>query len=157
MPMQGVSGKAVDGDFSPLAERHVRDLSLLVIGDHPDALGCQGGNLSTGPDQLARLDLPMTEDAVLRSGDGGVVQIELRHHESGASSFERRFVLSQLTIKHRERALRRACLRPILGKLCLELSMSGLELLARLDGRRSGFIESRLACKVPAVLIAPGA
>src|SRR5271168_2347956 len=140
MAMQGVPGKAVDADFSPLAEGHVRDLSLLVIGDNPDALGCQGGDLGTGTDQLARFDLPMTEDAVLRSGDAGVIQVELRHHESGASNFERRFVLSQLTIEHRERALRRACLRPILGKLCLELSMSGLKLLARLDGGRSGFI-----------------
>src|SRR5271168_4103375 len=139
MAMQGVPGKAVDSDFSPLADSHVRDLSLLVIGDNPNALGCQGGDLSTGTHQLARFDLPMAEDAVLRSGDGGVVQVELRHHESRASNFERRFVLSQLTIDHRERAFRRACLRPILGKLCLELSMSGLELLARLDGRGSGF------------------
>src|ERR1700675_524272 len=93
MAMQSVLGKAVDGDFGPLAEGHVRDLSLLVIGDNPDALGCQGGDLSTGADQLARFDLPMAEDAVLRSDDGGVVQVELRHHESGACNFERRFVL----------------------------------------------------------------
>ncbi len=158
MSAQLVAGKGVDGDLGLLADRHVGDLCLLVIGDDPDIRHwAERRDLSARAHQLPRLYLALPDDPVLSRRNGGIAQIELGHHECRLGRGKLSLALLQLCLEHGQLALGSACLRPVLRQLRGQLRACGLQFLPGLDRRRPGLQESLLARDVAVVLSHHGA
>ena len=152
MPREGI-----DPDPRLLSDRHVGELGLLVVRDHPD-LGQRGqrGDLGSDTDQLPGLHLALTEDPVLRCGDGGVLQVEVGAGQRGACRHERRGILFELRLQHRQLALGGCLVRAALGDLRLELSVLRLQLLACLGRRGAGPQQLTLPREIAAILLPRG-
>jgi hypothetical protein len=83
---QCASREGVHADPGLLPDRHVRELGLLVVGNHPHVRQRrEGRDLCANAHQLSGLHLALSEHTVLSGDDRRVLQVEARHDERGLS------------------------------------------------------------------------
>ena len=85
MTLQRMSREGIDGDLRPLSDRHVGELCLLIVRNHPDVgQGGEGRDLTACAHQLSGLDLTLSDHTVLGRRDRGVAEIDPRGIECRA-------------------------------------------------------------------------
>ena len=127
--MQFLVRETVDGDVDGLARLNPRELRLLVVGDHIDVRQRHNiDEIAADIDVVARLNLPLADDAIERRHDLGVTELEPGGGQRGLGALQVRRTLLLGPGQHLELVALRRDHGPARANisLCAGVACSGL-------------------------------